>query len=153
MKNFKTYILFALLVAFFVSCKKKNSLSQAETDENTIKKYIADNNLNAQKTSSGLYYVISSPGSGLQPIASSIVTVKYDGFLIDGSVFDQSTATGASFPLSNVIKGWQEGIPLFKKGGKGVLLIPSALGYGEQATGKIPANSVLIFNIELLDVK
>ena len=153
MTNIKTYLLLSLLIFSFFSCKKKSTLSQAETDENIITKYISDNNLNAQKTASGLHYVITAPGTGLQPNGSSVVTVKYDGLLINGSIFDQSTAMGASFPLSSVIQGWQEGIPLYKKGGKGTLLIPSALGYGAQATGKIPANSVLIFNIELLDVK
>ena len=54
-----------------------------------------------------------------------------------------------TFPLSNVIQGWQEGIPLFSEGGSGVLLIPSALGYGGQAVGSIPANSVLIFEVSL----
>ena len=136
-----------------MNCKKKKTVSQAETDENTINKYISDNKLNAQASGSGLHYVIASQGTGVQPNSGSVVTVKYDGFLIDGSLFDQSSSLGASFPLSSVIKGWQEGIPFFKKGGKGTLLIPSALGYGSQATGKIPANSVLIFNIELLDVK
>lgn len=137
----------------FFGCKKQNTLSQAQQDENTINKYISDNHLNATATGSGLHYVISTQGTGIQPNANSTVTVQYDGLLIDGSIFDQSTAAGATFPLTGVIKGWQEGIPLFKKGGKGILLIPSALGYGSQAVGKIPANSVLIFNIQLLDVK
>ena len=57
-----------------------------------------------------------------------------------------------TFPLSGVIQGWQEGIPLFKEGGSGILLIPSALGYGSQSVGSIPANSVLIFDINLIDV-
>nr|MBA3682346.1 FKBP-type peptidyl-prolyl cis-trans isomerase [Bacteroidota bacterium] len=88
-----------------------------------------------------------------QPKSSSNVTVNYKGSLRDGTVFDQSGAAGISIGLNSVIEGWKEGIPLFKKGGKGVLLIPSALGYGDKATGKIPANSVLIFDIELLNVQ
>jgi FKBP-type peptidyl-prolyl cis-trans isomerase FkpA len=143
--------IFAIAIAFF-SCKKKNTENQAVTDENAITKYISDNNLNAHATGSGLYYVITSQGTGVQPTASSHVTVKYDGLLLNGSVFDSSPATGSTFALSAVIQGWQEGLPLFKKGGKGTLLIPSALGYGSQPTGNIPANSVLIFNLELLNV-
>jgi FKBP-type peptidyl-prolyl cis-trans isomerase FkpA len=73
--------------------------------------------------------------------------------LTDGSVFDQSNSAGVSFNLTSVIQGWQEGIPYFKKGGKGKLLIPSALGYGTQGTSGISPNSVLIFDINLLDVK
>lgn len=145
---------FALLIAsaFFLSCKKKDVISQETADDNIIKKYIADNNLNATAAGSGLYYVISIPGTGAQPNSKSDVVVVYKGFLTDGTVFDQSKATGFVTNLSQVIKGWQEGIPYFKKGGKGKLLIPSALGYGASATGSIPANSVLIFDIELLDV-
>ncbi len=149
----QTILLFSLLAVFFFACKKKKTISQAETDENIINKYISDNKLNGLATGSGLHYVIASQGASVQPTASSTVTVKYDGFLIDGTLFDQSTGTGATFALTNVIKGWQEGILLFKKGGKGTLLIPSALGYGDQSTGKIPANSVLVFNIELVNVQ
>ena len=148
----QTYILLFLLICFFFSCNKKKVLNQAEADENIINKYISDNKLNATATGSGLHYVITTQGTGIQPVATSTVTVKYDGFIIDGTLFDQSS-TGVSLPLTSVIKGWQEGLPYFKKGAVGTLLIPSALGYGTQATGKIPANSVLIFNIGLLDVK
>jgi FKBP-type peptidyl-prolyl cis-trans isomerase FkpA len=145
-----TTILISVLV--FTFCKK-NTVNQAEADEKIITQYISDHKLNASATGSGLYYVISTQGTGVQPSAASSVTVKYKGYLKDESVFDQSNNGGLTFPLSGVIKGWQEGIPLFKKGGKGILLIPSALGYGSNAQGKIPANSVLIFDIELLDVK
>lgn len=150
--NIKHYLLLCLLILFF-ACKKKDKRSQAEKDEATITKYISDNSLNATATGSGLYYVISKQGTGINPNASSVVTVKYDGLLTNGNFFDSSPPTGASLSMANVIKGWQEGLPYFKKGGKGTLLIPSALGYGSQAVGNIPPNSVLIFNIELLDVK
>lgn len=141
---------FILLLLCFTNCKKKST--QAKEDEKVITNYMANNNLNGTATGSGLYYVISTQGTGIQPDINSTVTVKYKGALKDGTIFDQST-TGATFSLNSVIKGWQEGIPYFKKGGKGVLLIPSALGYGDKATGKIPANSVLIFDIDLVDVK
>lgn len=142
--------LFAVFVTFS-SCKKK--LTQEEADEKIIKQYISDKGLNAKATGSGLYYVVDTEGTGTNPNINSTVTVVYRGTLTNGTEFDKSSSTGATFLLSNVIKGWQEGIPLYKKGGKGKLLIPSALGYGNQATGKIPASSVLIFDVELLDVK
>ena len=148
----KSFVLIVIVLSF-LSCKKKSNASQAELDEKIITNYISDNNLNATATGSGLYYVISSQGTGIQPNANSNVTVSYKGSLKDGKVFDQSSSAGATFNLANVIKGWQEGIPLFKKGGKGVLLIPSALGYGAQATGSIPANSVLIFDVDLINVQ
>ena len=129
-------------------------MNQAEVDQDIITQYIADNNLTTAKaTGSGLYYVVTTQGQGLQPSATSNVTVKYKGMLTNGSVFDETSNIGLAFNLGGVIKGWQEGIPLFNKGGKGKLLIPSALGYGNQAQPKIPANSVLIFDVELLDIK
>ncbi|MGZ3901748.1 MAG: FKBP-type peptidyl-prolyl cis-trans isomerase [Bacteroidia bacterium] len=147
----KLILLAFILILTSLSCKRKKISNQAKEDEKLITDYIASNNLNANATGSGLYYVITTQGTGAQPNSNSTVTVKYKGYLRDGTVFDQNG--GATFSLNNVIKGWQEGIPYFKKGGKGMLLIPSALGYGAQATGNIPANSVLIFDIELLDVK
>lgn len=141
---------FISLISF--SCKKKKISNQANEDEKIITDYISSHNLNATATGSGLYYVITTQGTGIHPNFASNVTVKYKGYLKDESVFDQNT-TGATFSLNSVIKGWQEGIPYFKKGGKGMLLIPSALGYGDKATGKIPANSVLIFDIDLVNVQ
>ena len=149
MKNLH-YVLSLTLVILILSCSKNKDYTQI--DEDIIQEYIADNNLDAVATGSGLYYVIETTGNGVYPDLSSVVTVAYTGELTDGSVFDQSSSAGISFPLTNVIQGWQEGIPLFSEGGTGKLLIPSALGYGNNAIGSIPANSVLIFDIELLDV-
>lgn len=123
-----------------------------QLDEDIILQYISDNNLNAEPTGSGLYYVINSTGNGEFPNINSLVTVAYKGTLTDGTTFDQSSSNGITFPLSNVIQGWQEGIPLFSEGGSGILLIPSALGYGSQSVGNIPENSVLIFELTLLNV-
>lgn len=149
MKNIFALVLFVMM---FMSCKKTQTptVNQAEVDDGIIKDYISTNKLNATATGSGLYYVIKSIGSGTNPTATSNVTVIYKGYFTNGGTFDQSTASGVTLNLNSVIKGWQEGIPYFKKlGGKGILLIPSALGYGAQASGGIPANSVLIFDIEL----
>jgi FKBP-type peptidyl-prolyl cis-trans isomerase FkpA len=146
-------ILFSLIVLIGITaCKKKKTVDQAALDQETITNYINDNQLDAKATGSGLYYVITTQGSGPQPNASSNVKVNYKGYLTNGNVFDESKSGGYFTSLQQVIKGWQEGIPYFKKGGKGVLLIPSALGYGSQGAGSIPPNSVLIFDIELLEV-
>jgi FKBP-type peptidyl-prolyl cis-trans isomerase FkpA len=148
----KYFFLSIIVLSIVSSCKKKDTVDHAAADEQTIQNYINDNKLTATATGSGLYYVMTTVGAGNNPNINSNVTVKYTGYLTDGTIFDQTTNIGASFSLGGVIKGWQEGIPLFKKGGKGKLLIPSALGYGSQSTGKIPSNSVLIFDIDLLDV-
>jgi FKBP-type peptidyl-prolyl cis-trans isomerase FkpA len=149
--NHCVFLFFVAIGVVFTACKKK--LTQEEADEKIIKQYISDKGLNAKATGSGLYYVVDTEGTGANPNINSTVTVVYRGTLTNGTEFDKSSTSGATFLLSNVIKGWQEGIPLYKKGGKGKLLIPSALGYGNQSTGKIPASSVLIFDVELLDVK
>lgn len=140
-------------IATLASCKKHRAEKQKKKDDKIIQQYISDHGLKASSTDDGLYYVITDAGTGKQPTMYSTVTVDYKGYLTDGNVFDQTPASGATFALTQVIKGWQEGIPLFKVGGKGMLLIPSALGYGSQATGDIPKNSVLIFDIRLLDVQ
>jgi FKBP-type peptidyl-prolyl cis-trans isomerase len=106
-------------------------------------------------TSSGLQYEVLTEGKGKNPKATDTVKVHYRGTLIDGTEFDSSYARNepAEFPLNRVIPGWTEGLQLAKKGGKLKLYIPSNLGYGAQATGKIPANSTLIFEVELLEIK
>ena len=146
----KNISLFAFIIFLISSCNKTKDYTQI--DEDIILQYISDNNLNAETTGSGLHYVINNPGIGDTPTIYSNVTVAYTGSLTDGTVFDESSSTGVTFPLSNVIQGWQEGIPLFSEGGSGILLIPSALGYGSQAVSTIPANSVLIFYVSLIDV-
>ena len=106
----------------------------------------------ATKTNSGLYYVINNEGTGKKPTSTSNVTVAYKGYLLDGTVFDQSSANGISFGLNRVIAGWTEGIQLFKEGGEGVLLIPSNLGYGPYSQGAIPGWAVLVFDVKLISV-
>lgn len=142
-----------LLIVAVASCKPKNVISQATADDNKINTYLTNNSLSATKTGSGLYYLITTQGTGPQPTINSSIIVNYKGYLVDGTVFDQSKTGGFPTKLTNVIVGWQQGLPYFKKGGKGKLFIPSALGYGTTAQGTIPASSVLIFDIELLDVQ
>lgn len=153
MKN--GFYLFLFLGLVLSSCQKNDSLSleeQAAEDEKIILDYIADNNLTAQKdVNTDVYYVITKEGTGTtHPSFTSQVQVEYKGYLTDGSVFDQSI-NPVIFSLTSVIPGWQAGIPLLTKGGEGTLIIPSRLGYGRVARPGIPANSVLIFEVKLLD--
>ena len=151
MKNFLSAL---LILTLFISCAKDNNsiVDYTAKNEQEIKDYIAKNNLTAQRSDTGLYYVITNPGTGVQPTATSNVTVAYKGYFTNGSVFDQSSAAGISFGLNQVIKGWTEGIPHFKTGGNGILLIPSSLGYGNNTNGPIPGGSVLIFEVKLISV-
>ena len=148
-------LLFSLLLLLVgvSSCQKDtyDAAKQAAIDEQAIKDFISSNNIQgAVRHSSGLYYVISAPGTGSVTYSGSTsVKAKYAGRLLSGQIFD-SSSTGINFTLGQVIQGWQIGIPLIQKGGKIRLLIPSTLAYGNTATGAIPPNSVLDFDVELL---
>lgn len=149
MKKLSSLLLILVLIGS-ISCNKDETNTQSEQlaiDTGLINSYLTDNDLTAKQHSSGLQYIISKEGNGIYPSISSTVTVQYSGYLLDGTKFDSGTAT---FPLSNVIQGWQIGIPLFKKGGRGKLLIPSYLAYGSSGTTNIPANSPLIFDVYLI---
>ena len=137
----------SLLLIIATSCRKDDT-----PDKTIIENYLKTHNITtAQSNASGLYYIIQEPGAGSHPNINSVVTVNYKGYLTDGTVFDQSE-TGKPYTsrLSNLIAGWQQGIPVISAGGKIQLFVPSELGYGASAKGKIPANSVLIFDIELI---
>lgn len=146
-------IFFLLVISVFViySCKKEDPVAeQLKEDIELIEAYLLDNGLVAESTESGLHYIIKKQGTGNYPKLSSIVEVGYTGKLLNGNVFDKGIVNNS--PLYRYIKGWHEGIPLFKEGGKGTLFIPSELGYGSANKNKIPANSVLVFDIELISV-
>lgn len=146
------YSLLAFALIFFTSCSKEDNIDYVTLNDEEIQKYISDNNLNAEKSSSGLYYVIDNLGSGAQPMATNNVTVAYKGYYTNGSIFDESNEQGISFNLQQVITGWTEGITYFKEGGSGMLLIPAHLGYGNNNYNGIPGGSVLIFDINLISV-
>lgn len=145
-------ILFALTLVLSMSCSKDKEVDYVAQNEQDIIAYIAKNNLTAQRSDSGLYYVINEAGDGEQPTAASNVTVAYKGYFTNGNVFDQSKPEGISFGLNQVIKGWTEGIPYFKEGGSGILLVPAHLGYGNNDRDPIPGGSVLIFEVKLITV-
>ncbi|HEX8328383.1 MAG TPA: FKBP-type peptidyl-prolyl cis-trans isomerase [Hymenobacter sp.] len=159
--RFRSFFLVLLSAgALFLSACDKDK-DYVKIDENIIKDYIAKNNISdAQRQGSGLYYVpVSSVPTGTKAVAGKTVSVLYTGALMDGTVFDATSRRGNTpfdFVLGQgqVIQGWDEGIALMRKGEKAVLLIPSALGYGERgAPGAIPKNAVLRFEVELVDVR
>ncbi len=134
------------------------SEAQLKKDGEIIDEYLADNNIDAQTTESGLRYVITEEGSGEVAEAGQNVEVHYHGTLLDGTKFDSSVDRGEPFSFvlgqGRVIRGWDEGFALLKKGTKATLYIPSPLAYGGQAVSEvIKANSILKFEVELLDIK
>ena len=150
MKNILTAL---LALTLFISCSKEKEVETDYTakNEKEISDYVTKNKLTALRSDSGLYYVINEAGTGAQPTAASNVTVAYKGYYTNGTIFDQSSA-GISFGLNQVIKGWTEGIPYFKTGGSGILLVPAHLGYGSYNNRGIPGGSVLIFEVKLISV-
>ena len=102
-------------------------------------------------TDSGLQIKVLEEGEGPSPSTADVALVGYKGTLLDGTVFDENPQT--AMPVDGVVPGFSEGLQKMKKGGKYRLWIPPQLGYGEQAAGPIPANSVLVFDVQLHDFK
>jgi len=152
-------IIFAIGMVCIVlgSCKKKNNgctlptTTAADSEILALKQELISQGINATQDSHGFFYKINTAGSGDKPDLCSSVTVNYTGKLMDGSVFDANN--NMTFSLGKLIIGWQEGIPLIAKGGSIELYIPPSLAYGNTAQGGIPANSNLIFQIDLLNVQ
>lgn len=145
---------------------EKDMAKQKGLDETTLKAYFTKKNIEATPTGTGLYYKQNQAGSGDMAPAGSMVKMNYTGYLLDGTKFDSNEDTAFKhvtpfeFKLGagNVIKGWDEGVAKMKKGEKGTLYIPSWMAYGANARPGgdanpkgIPANSCLIFDVELLD--
>lgn len=130
-----------------------NDEYKASCEQDLIRQYMSENDLVADTvTDSGLHIIRINTGNGEQPSPNSTVVVHYEGKLLNGTVFDSSVdGTPATFNLNGLIAGWREGIQLMSKGERSIMIIPSEQGYGRNATGNIPSNSVLIFEIELID--
>jgi len=146
----KYFSLIALVIIAISGCETPRT--QAQIDDDIINNYLNDNNLEAEYHESGLYYHIIEEGTGGHPDITSTVEVKCKGYLTNNQVFYQTEGDETiEFSLDELIRGWQIGIPLIQKGGSEILYLPSALGYGSHAQTGIPANSVLIFEIELVN--
>ncbi len=153
--SIKKYIRLALVLLSVIligSCSTEDAQAQLDADVAIIEKYLADNNLTAEEYDLGLYIVMDYEGNGNRPNSTSDVLIKYRGYLPNEIVFDESWNNPANFNLSGTIEGWRKGIPQFKEGGRGTILMASYLGYGKNANGQIPAHSVLIFDIDLIAV-
>ncbi|MEX0294004.1 FKBP-type peptidyl-prolyl cis-trans isomerase [Pseudomonas putida] len=130
--------------------------AKAEAAAATGKEFLAENAKREGITTlaSGLQFEVLTAGEGAKPTRESNVRTHYHGTLIDGTVFDSSYERGqpAEFPVGGVIAGWTEALQLMNAGSKWRLYVPSELAYGAQGVGSIPPHSVLVFDVELLDV-
>lgn len=139
------------------SCSYTTSAVVVPASEMTsLQAYIAASHPAAILNSGGFYYEIGAAGTGtVTPSLCSNIGVKYAGYLTNGTRFTSTAeeATGATYALGQLIVGWQRGIPLIKSGGTITLYLPPSLGYGSNASPSIPANSILIFVIQLTGVQ
>jgi FKBP-type peptidyl-prolyl cis-trans isomerase len=157
MKNYGIALLFCALIAGSCQqadrgpCTQPTVTIKAPQEEVTVlKQFIDSRRIAAKADERGFFYTIKSPGSGDKPTACSNVTVNYTGKLTNGTTFD--SANGISFGLDQLIVGWQEGIPLIAPGGSITLYLPPSLAYGPQEQNGIPANSILVFTIDLTEI-
>lgn len=134
--------------------RNADSALQAAADYRLMAEMIAGGKLDTTGSAGGVYYKLLKEGTGRQVRITDTVTVYYRGSLLNGEVFDQTKDKPATFPLPHLIKGWQTGLPMCRVGGKIQLVIPSHLAYGIRSrSSKIPVNSVLQFEIEVVDAK
>jgi FKBP-type peptidyl-prolyl cis-trans isomerase len=152
----KRNVLLAFLLAplLFTACGKTSEPCVPATvasEKAAMVAYCTANNITYTEHASGILYEIMSPGLTTQPTIANTVSVVYTGKLLNGNQFDAS-ANPVRLALSGVIKGWQIGIPLIKKGGRIKMVIPSSLAYGCTGQGSIAPNSPLYFEVSLTDV-
>jgi len=156
----KTRVPESELQAAFTVVQQKAAAAAAVEGEKQLaagNEYLARNKTRpgVKATASGLQYEVLVQGMGRKPKATDTVKVHYHGTLIDGTVFDSSIQRGqpAEFAVNGVIPGWTEALQLMPLGSKWKLFVPPGIAYGPRARGNIPANSVLIFEVELLGIK
>lgn len=164
--NVKKVLFFCFLAGLLSACQsiKKIGLNkvaidltpktQMEKDQAKIQQYIKTKGLTTSVTPSGIHYVIEKEGDGEHPSSYAVATVHYRGTFLDGTQFWSSYDSGEveKFQLHQVVEGWMQGVPLLKKGGKGLFIIPSDLAYGAGGRGdQIQPHKILVFEIELVD--
>jgi len=148
----RKYVLSFALVLIAIGFTQCNKNAKWENELEEIAEYLEANNITAEPTYSGMYYIETLAGTGPQANGGDEVSVRYRGTFLDGSEFDSGTFT-FTLGIGQVIRGWDEGIKYMKEGGKAQLIIPSNLAYGPDGRASIPGYSTLLFDVELLDIK
>lgn len=147
MKNIFWILSFVLILT---SCGKYSD-EEIKSFDDTIASYVKKNNLDMTKSDSGLYYKIYEEGEGEPIKKTAMISAIYTGKLLDGTVFDEQKEP-MELTLKNLVHGWREIAYYLKPGGKATIIIPPQLGYGSQKLPKIPESSILIFDLEIVEV-
>ncbi|MFY0653627.1 MAG: FKBP-type peptidyl-prolyl cis-trans isomerase [Cyclobacteriaceae bacterium] len=131
-----------------------------ETENEAIDEYISENSLTGLSTTqTGLRYIITTPGEGDNAMAGNTVECRYEGRFLDGNIFDNNGGVVLIYNVGDteVISGWNEGVSLLNKGAKATFILPSSLAYGRLGNSRgsvpIPANTVVLFDIEIIDIR
>jgi FKBP-type peptidyl-prolyl cis-trans isomerase FkpA len=148
-----SFVLVLFLFSTLNCLKSKGCTPKTPASETTeMQAFATANGIVPTIHPSGLFYEIINPGTGSSPSANSTVYITYVGKLLNGTVFDQrSNASETGWPLGQLIEGWKEGIPLLKKGGQIKLIVPSSMAYGCKGKGIISPDTILYFEITLVD--
>jgi len=128
-------------------------VTQAQKDENDLIDYAVEKNLDVKKTASGMYYVIHQEGKGPLLIHNQPTKAHYQGYFLDGKIFDSSYQRGKpiAFKVGMMVPGWNEALKMMNTGTKAQLLLPSHLAYGDKGfPGLIPPNTPLVFDLEVM---
>ncbi|MFK7787538.1 MAG: FKBP-type peptidyl-prolyl cis-trans isomerase [Crocinitomicaceae bacterium] len=144
------FFLIALISVLLVSCDSYSDQELTKFDKK-IGKYLKRKNIQCEKSASGLYYKILDEGEGELIQFTDKVMVTYKGTLLNGNVFDEQTEP-IELPVSEQMNAWKELMLQLKKGSKAYMVAPPQLGYGEYTVDKIPSNSILVFELEVVDV-
>ena len=166
---FLGFVVFAVFA--LSSCLKKDSgcpytelnVKAPDSEVQKVEQYLESKGITALKDSSGVYYIVETAGAGKAHEVCSVISVNYTGTLTNDQVFDKTDGAPITFRLGELIPGWQKGLKHIQSGGKIKLFIPPSLGYGNSDRTRkdengndivvIPANSILIFSLELIAVQ
>ncbi len=139
------------------NCKKDCKLKPVSKEDSQMRSFATANGIIATQHPSGMYYEIVDSGSGAAVSATSKISITYSGKFLSGETFDEqvspnNTASNPAWPLDGLIEGWKVGIPLIRAGGRIRLIVPSSMAYGCEDYYSIPGNSILFFDITLVEV-
>ena len=146
------YFIITLIAFVFGGCGDTYSIEEKANFDKKIEAYLTENNIECERSTSGMYYTILEEGTGRDIIYKDIVSFKYKGTFLDGAIFDEQKEP-VEFQVRQLIGAWKEIMLEMKKGSKVFLIAPPFLGYGAHELDAIPPHSILVFDMEVTDIK